>query len=103
MFSYRPVCEFFKRWINVFDFVVVFLCLAVQILWLSLPHDHEMRHQEWLDSFLIVLRYSARFLVMCFLFWHQKQQRRRMRAVAKPVIFDNLSGGTGSHKSKSVK
>merc|ERR1712039_1090094 len=38
MFSYRPICEFFKWWINVFDLAVVALCMAVQVLELSLPH-----------------------------------------------------------------
>jgi len=98
MLSYRPVCDFFKWWINVFDFAVVALCLAVQIIELSLPH--KMKDNQWLDTLLIILRYAARFLVMCFLFGHNRQHRKRMKAT-KPIVFDNCPASESAKSRKN--
>jgi len=94
--------KFFRSKMNIFDIIVLIVCVTSQVLWFTLPNNFK-EDTETTDLIMIGVRYGSRVLLICFGLANQRLHLNKIASAKEKVIFC-VSGEyvTDSHQSMQV-
>merc|ERR1719193_1708714 len=79
--------KYFRSKMNIFDIIVLFICVTSQVLWIILPNEDFKEDDRAVDLFMISVRYGSRFLSIIVGLSNQREHIRKLRSASEKIIF----------------
>lgn len=79
--------KYFHSKMNIFDIIVVIICVTSQVLWIILPNEDFKEDNGTVDFFMIGVRYGSRFLSIMVGLSNQRIHIRNLRSASEKIIF----------------